>query len=97
MISKLSLAALLLSCTLATDALYHSAEGLGVYIGTAFNIWHENDKNTKFYDQKYINLEIKNFDLITAEATCKMNWIAKSATDFNYAQCKQTRDFANAN
>jgi len=26
-----------------------------------------------------------------------MNWIAKSATDFNYAQCKQTRDFAKAN
>jgi len=50
MISKLSLAALLLPCTLATDALYHSAEGLGVYIGTAFNIWRENDKNNKFYD-----------------------------------------------
>ena len=49
MISK-SLAALLLPSALATDALYHSAEGLGVYIGTAFNIWKENDKNTKYYD-----------------------------------------------
>ena len=96
MISK-SLAALLIPSTLATNALYQNAEGLGLYIGTAFNIWCENDHNSGAYDPRYVALEIQNFDLITAEGTCKMNWIAKDGMNFNYTQCQQARDFAKAN
>ena len=50
------ISALLLPCALAAPkSLYQSAEGLGVYIGTAVNVWEQSIT-------QYVDLEIQNYN-----------------------------------
>jgi GH35 family endo-1,4-beta-xylanase len=92
MINRLSITALLLPCTLASDtpSLAEAAKGLGVYIGSAVGIPHLGDN---IYDK----LEIQNYNLITAENACKMYSIARSETNFDSSDCNQLRDLAKSN
>ena len=48
-------------------------------------------------DQKYGEIGAKEFDLITAENSCKMMQIAKSYDDLDFDQCKYVAEFAKNN
>jgi hypothetical protein len=59
------------SDTVQGTTLKEAAAGLGVYIGTAVTI-------DGFSDETYMNLVSDEFDLITAENSCKMSLISQN-------------------
>ena len=68
------------------DGLKDAAKGLGIYIGAAVNYWHIADG---FRDNTYYNIAKTDYDLITAESTCKMKPIAKGwdVSQWDYSKC----------
>lgn len=63
-------------------------EGTGTKIGTAINYWHLNDST-------YTRIAAENYNVVTAEASCKMNMIAKGGWGhYDYSGCDGVKNFA---
>lgn len=73
--------------------LRQAARGSGVLMGTAMNYWHL-DESSKFYNKQYADLAAREYNVITAEGSCKMIAIAKGWNDFNFRGCDGVKDYA---
>lgn len=60
----------------SAKTLKEAADGLGIYMGTAMTV-------QAMDDQTYMSIIPQEFDLITAENSCKMSLIIKSLGDLN--------------
>lgn len=69
------------------NTLRTAAEGTGILVGTAMNYWHLGDKN-------YADTAAREYNIITAEASCKMDQIAKGENNFNFKGCDGIKDYA---
>lgn len=58
-----------------------AAEGTGIYVGTAVN-------QRYLDDDTYSQMAAKEFNLITPENGCKMNFIAINFTHSDFTRCK---------
>ena len=75
----------------ADDTLRDVAKRTGVSVGTALNYKY------LLANPDYGEKAAKEYDLITAENMCKMNFIAKSYTQYDFTGCKYLVDFAKKN
>lgn len=64
-----------------------AAAGTGTYIGSAINTWHLNDG-------QYTSIAAREFNIVTAEASCKMEIIVKGWNNFDYQGCDGVKNFA---
>jgi len=75
-------------------SLKDAAKGLGIHVGAALNYWEVYDKTR---EAKYYNIAREQYNLITAETSCKMKPIAKGWNNFDYSKCDYLADFAHKN
>ena len=73
------------------QTLREAAEKTGVYIGTAMSYGHL--KN----DTQYGEIAAQEYNLITAENSCKMMQIAKSYDELDFDECKSVVETAQNN
>lgn len=72
------------------DNLREASQSTGTLMGTAMNYWHLND-------DKYTSTAAKNYNLVTAEASCKMNMIAKVKGKYDFSGCDGVKNYAQSN
>ena len=75
-------------------SLKDAAKGLGIHVGAAVNYW---EIYYKTREQKYYDTVLREYDLITAETSCKMKAIAKTWTNFDYSKCDYLAKYAKDN